>query len=446
MTGKKCLSLASARCGALVGDVVLPGDKSISHRSLIFSSMAVGQSIISGLLEGEDVLDTAKALCNFGVNISKDGDNWIVDGVGVGGLISPEGNEPIDMGNSGTGVRLLMGLVAPYNFDTTFVGDKSLSSRPMKRVTTPLSEMGAEFSTAENGRLPLTVKGTGDMFPIEYTLTVASAQVKSAMLLAALNIVGKTTIIEPVATRDHTEIMMRHFGVDIEEKNTHAGKKITITGQPELTAQDIKVPSDPSSAAFLVAAALIVPDSKIVIRNICVNPLRIGLYTTLIEMGGNIEFINERTEAGEKIADISASYSKLKAVEVPASRAPSMIDEYPILAVVASCAEGHTIMYGLEELRVKESDRLAAIAEGLERCGVNVSIGENDSLTVEGSANIAGGCEIATRLDHRLAMSFLVLGMVAENPVTIDDGSVIDTSFPEFRDLMNGLGANIAQA
>lgn len=429
--------LVSSKCAGLKGSVTVPGDKSISHRSLILSSQAIGISKISGLLEGEDVINTAKALRAMGVEIKKKGKTWIVNGVGTGGLRKPK--KPIDLGNSGTGARLLMGLVSPYDFSTTFTGDASLKKRPMGRALKPLELMGISYESQEGGRMPIVLHGSSNLAPIEYELPVPSAQVKSAILLAALNTPGITTVIEPKATRDHSELMMKYFGADIKVN----GKKISLKGQPELRAKNVKVPADPSSAAFLVVAALLVPNSNIKIKNVCINPLRIGLYTTLKEMGADIKFTNKRKEAGEQIADIIVKTSKLKGIKVPAARAPSMIDEYPILSVAAAFAKGKTVMDGLEELRVKESDRLSAIEKNITRCGVRAEI-KGDSLTVFGCEKTpVGGATIETFMDHRLAMSFLVMGMVTSTPVKIDDGSMINTSFPGFVSLMNKLGAKI---
>ncbi len=431
----------SVKSSGLNGVVVVPGDKSISHRSLMISSQAIGVSKISGLLEGEDVLATAEALRNLGVQITKEKNgDWVVNGVGVGGL--RESSAVLDLGNSGTGVRLMMGLVSTYPFTTNFTGDTSLCSRPMSRVMKPLEEMGVNFNARTGGRLPLSVVGTPDVLPIKYELPVASAQVKSAILFAGINCRGNTTVVEPVKTRDHTELMLKNFGATLDIKDLpNGGREITIHGYPELKARDIVVPGDPSSAAFLVVAALIVPNSKMTIKNICMNPLRTGLYDTLIEMGANIKFENKRKEAGDEVADIVVTSSKLKGIKVPANRAPAMIDEYPILSVAAACAEGKTMMEGLEELRVKESDRLEAVANGLKKCGVQFEMGK-DWLEVTGG-QVAGGGLIETFMDHRIAMSFLVMGMISKNPVEVDDGSMINTSFPGFAKLMNSLGAGI---
>ncbi|MCC3862474.1 3-phosphoshikimate 1-carboxyvinyltransferase [Pseudemcibacter aquimaris] len=428
--------LSSSKSGPLNGNITVPGDKSISHRSLIMGSLAIGESVISGLLEGEDVLGTAAAMKALGADIYKDDDGyWHVHGVGIGGLKQPDA--PLDMGNSGTGVRLLMGLVSTHPITVTFTGDDSLESRPMKRVTDPLTGFGAEFEGSDDGTLPITVKGTSNPMPIKYELPVASAQVKSAVMLAGLNTPGITTVTETIPTRDHSERIFKYFGVPTSLE----GDDIHVTGQAEITAKQMAVPADPSSAAFLVVAALITPGSDIVIKNVGMNPARTGLFSTLAEMGGYISFENKREECGENVADLHVKYSELSGITVPESRAPSMIDEYPVLCAAAAAAEGETVMRGIEELRVKESDRISVMVKGLKACGVNVTEHE-DGMTVSKS-DVTGGAVIKTHLDHRIAMSFLVLGMIAENPITADDGSVIETSFPGFTDLMNGLGANI---
>jgi len=426
----------SKKVEGLEGVVTVPGDKSISHRALILGSQAIGTTKVTNLLESEDVINTANSLKSLGVEIDRKENNWVVNGVGIGGLSKPEGI--LNMGNSGTGVRLMMGLVSSYDFPTTFTGDESLRKRPMGRVITPLEEMGAEIKSSDSGKLPLTICAGEGMHPIEYKLPVPSAQVKSAILLAALNIPGETKIIELEKTRNHTELMMEYLGIDIKVKN----EEISVIGQQEFDAKDINVPSDPSSAAFAIVAALIVPGSKVTVKNVCINHSRIGLYNILKKMGANIKLTKKRSEAGEPIADIEASYSKLKGINVPAKIAPSMIDEYPILSIAASVAKGTTVMKGLGELRVKESDRLSAIAEGLEESGVEVETTE-DSLTVRGSGKIKGGSTIRTHMDHRIAMSFLILGMISEKPITVDDVSMINTSFPGFVGLMNSLGAKI---
>jgi 3-phosphoshikimate 1-carboxyvinyltransferase len=423
--------------------VRVPGDKSISHRSLMIGALAVGETEIHGLLEGEDVLRSAAAMRALGAHARRaDSGVWLVTGRGVGALSEPE--DVLDMGNAGTGARLLMGIVASHPIAALFTGDASLRRRPMGRVIEPLKQMGARFSGREGNRLPLIVNGTGDAMPIRYRLPVPSAQVKSAILLAGLNTPGETMVIEPEPTRDHTELMLRHFGAEIRSRDTPDGRAVTIIGQPEITGRRVDVPADPSSAAFPLVAALIVPGSDILLNNVGLNRHRIGLIETLIEMGGSITIQNRREQAGEPVGDVRVKASRLKGVSVPASRAPSMIDEYPVLSVAASFAEGDTVMQGLAELRVKESDRLGAVARGLAACGVGVSEGK-DSLTVSGQAKKpAGGAKIVADLDHRIAMAFLVFGMAAERPVAIDDGSPIDTSFPGFIDLMNGLGGRLS--
>jgi len=432
---------SSHTASALKGDCHVAGDKSISHRSLMLASQALGTTSITGLLEGEDVLNTAKALQHMGVNIEKNGKEWHVRGVGVGGLKEP--GEVFDMGNSGTSTRLLMGLVTPYPFTSFFTGDDSLRSRPMKRVIVPLVEMGARVATRTGGKLPLSLEGTDEPTPISYTLPVASAQVKSAILLAGLNTEGTTVVIEPHATRDHTENMLEFFDIPISREQTKEGIKITLKGKPKQSPKDrsIEVPGDPSSAAFLIVAALITPGSDITLRNICMNPLRTGLFTTLKEMGGKLTYLNERSLGGEKLSDIRVQYSELKAVTVPEERAPSMIDEYPILSVACAYAKGDSVMHGLSELRVKESDRLAAIIDSLTACGVKTRA-EGDTLFVTGGAP-KGGCTITTRLDHRIAMSFLIMGMASKEPIKVDDIDAIKTSFPNFVELMNSLGAKM---
>jgi len=437
--------MQSRTAAALKGKITVPGDKSISHRALIIASQVIGKTEISGLLEGDDVINTAKALRAMGVQIERTSpQHWVVQGVGVGGLA--ESSDILDMGNSGTGARLMMGLVAPYNFSTFFTGDESLRKRPMQRVIQPLSDMNVRFTARENNRLPLVVHGTLDTLPITYTLPVASAQIKSAILLAALNTAGITTVIEKEATRDHTERMLRHFGWQVETKTLPDGSiAISLEGRQSIPAIDreLLVPADPSSAAFVVVAALIVPDSDVIITNVAMNPLRTGLYDTLLEMGANITFQNRHIHCGEEVADIHVRYSHLKGVCVPAKRAPSMIDEYPILSIAASFAEGITTMNGLAELRVKESDRLAAIEAGLKENGV-IAKASGDTLTIEGTKKPKGGGLVTTHFDHRIAMSFLVMGMASEQPVHIDDGTAITTSFPAFSEMMNSLGAAIA--
>ncbi len=435
--------LVSTRISALSGTARVPGDKSISHRALMFGALAIGESVVDGLLEGEDVLCTAQAMRALGAQVERRPDGrWHLWGRGVGGLAEPSG--VLDMGNSGTGARLLMGLVASHDFTSFFTGDDSLCSRPMQRVSEPLSRMGARFVTRSNGRLPLAVIGAARPLPITYELPVASAQVKSAILLAGLNTPGQTTVIEREATRDHTELMLKNFGATVTVVPlAEGGRAITVTGQPELTGRKLTVPADPSSAAFPVVAALIVANSELRLPGVGVNPLRTGLYQSLVEMGADIRFENRRVEAGEPVADLVVRSSALKGIDVPAERAPSMIDEYPILAIAAACAQGVTRMRGLAELRVKESDRLDAMARGLAACGVRVEE-DRDSLTVHGTGHPPqGGATVTTHFDHRIAMSFLVLGLASTEAVTVDDATAIDTSFPTFRDLMNGLGARI---
>jgi 3-phosphoshikimate 1-carboxyvinyltransferase len=438
--------LISRAAAALSGQAIIPGDKSISHRSLMFGAMALGRTTVTGLLEGEDVLRTAEAMRRLGAEVTRGADGvWQLHGRGVGGLVEPE--DVLDMGNAGTGARLVMGLVAPYPMTCLFTGDASLRSRPMKRVTEPLSRMGASFFGREGGRLPMAVVGTASPLPITYELPVASAQVKSAILLAGLNSPGITTVIERVATRDHSEVMLAGFGAKLAiETLAGGGRAIHLTGQPELIGQTIAVPADPSSAAFAAVAALLVPGSAVTLPGVGVNPLRAGLYQTLSEMGADLTLSNRRLQAGEPVADLVLRHGALRGVDVPPERAPSMIDEYPILAVAAACADGTTRMRNLGELRVKESDRLTAMARGLAACGVDLAI-EGDDLIVRGTGRPpAGGATIAVNLDHRIAMSFLVLGMVSGQPITVDDGAAIDTSFPGFAALMNGLGAAIGAA
>ncbi len=435
--------LTSSLCASLRGDITPPGDKSISHRSIMFGGIAEGTTTVRGLLEGEDVLSTVAALRAMGAKIHKDDAGvWHVTGVGAAGLQAP--SEILDMGNSGTSARLLMGLVAGKNFTTRFTGDASLCKRPMERVIDPLSQMGARFESTD-GKLPLSVTGSVTVKPITYTLPVASAQVKSAVLLAGLSAEGVTTVIESVPTRDHSENMLRGFGADVRVTKNDAGADvILIMGNPKLVARDITVPADPSSAAFPIVAALLCPGSHVILRNVGLNPRRAGLIETLIEMGGDITFENRRSEGGEPVADLVVKGSRLRGIDVAPERAPSMIDEYPILSVAAACANGVMRMRGLGELRVKESDRLALMAQGLTQCGATVEI-ESDDLIVHGTgAAPRGGAVITTALDHRIAMSFLVLGMRSAEPVSIDDGRCIATSFPVFVAMMNKLGAKIS--
>ena len=428
----------------LSGEAAIPGDKSISHRSLILGALAVGETTITGLLEGEDVLDTAKAMRAMGAEITRDDDGtWHVHGVGTGGFAEPD--QVIDCGNSGTGVRLIMGAMATSPITATFTGDASLNKRPMARVTDPLALFGAQAVGRSGGRLPMTIVGARDPLPVRYEVPVPSAQVKSAVLLAGLNAPGETVVIEREATRDHSERMLAGFGATIATEVTNEGRIITLQGQPELKPQTIAVPRDPSSAAFPVCAALITEGSDILVPNIGLNPTRAGLFTTLREMGADLTYENQREEGGEPVADLRARFSpNLKGISVPPDRAASMIDEYPVLSVVAAFAEGKTEMHGVKELRVKESDRIDAMATGLRACGVTVDEGEDWwTVTGLGHGNVPGGATCESHLDHRIAMSFLVLGLATRKPVSIDDGAPIATSFPVFEPLMTTLGATI---
>jgi 3-phosphoshikimate 1-carboxyvinyltransferase len=430
--------VARRPAGPLAGTVRVPGDKSISHRALMFGALAVGETRISGLLEGEDVLRTAAAMRALGAEVVQDGPGaWRVAGRGVGGLVEPA--DVLDMGNSGTAARLLCGILASHPFFTVLTGDASLRRRPMRRVTEPLAACGARFTAREGGRLPLAVEGAYDALPLDYRVPVPSAQVKSALLLCGLNAPGVTRIEEPEATRDHSENMLRHFGAAVTVEQVGAGRVITLAGQPELRAADVVVPGDPSSAAFPLVAALLVPDSRIRIPGVGLNPLRTGLLTTLREMGAAITVADARSEGGEPVADLVVGYTALKGVEVPPERAPSMIDEYPILAVAAAGAAGVTRMCGLKELRVKESDRLSATAALLSDNGVRVELIGDDMIVYGAGRPAPGGATVATHMDHRLAMSALVLGLAAERPVAVDDAGFIDTSFPGFVALMNRL-------
>ncbi len=441
----QAIKMTARRGGLLSGRAEVPGDKSISHRALILGALSVGRTEITGLLEGQDVLDTAKAMAAFGATLTRHGPGaWSVEGVGVGGFAEPEA--VIDCGNSGTGVRLVMGCMATSPITATFTGDASLRKRPMGRVTDPLALFGARAHGRAGGRLPMTLVGAAEPVPVTYTTPMASAQVKSAVLLAGLNAPGQTVVIERTPTRDHTERMLRGFGAEVTVEPTPEGNRITLTGQPELRAQSVAVPRDPSSAAFPVCAALLVPGSEILVPGVSQNPTRNGLFLTLREMGADISFENAREEGGEPVADLRVRHSALRGIEVPAERAASQIDEYPVLAAVAACATGTTIMRGVHELRVKESDRIDAMARGLEACGVRVEEDE-DTLIVHGlgAAGVPGGATVATHLDHRIAMSFLVLGLVSQKPISVDDGSPIATSFPVFEELMRGLGAAITR-
>jgi 3-phosphoshikimate 1-carboxyvinyltransferase len=438
------IPLIARSSGPLIGNVRVPGDKSISHRALILGSLSVGKTSISGLLEGEDVLNTAKSMRALGARVERTGDfAWVVRGVGVAGFTEP--SAPLDFGNSGTGCRLVMGAVAGCPVTAVFDGDASLRSRPMRRVLDPLELMGAKVAVGgEGGRLPLTLQGARDPVPILYRTPVASAQIKSAVLLAGLAAPGTTTVIEQEASRDHTELMLQHFGAEIVSRpeGSH-GRKIVLTGQGELHGANVVVPADPSSAAFPIVAALIVEGSDIVLSDVMTNPLRTGLFATLREMGASIEESEIRGDAGERMAQLRVRASKLRGVEVPPERAPSMIDEYLVLAVAASFAEGTTIMRGLHELRVKESDRLEATAAMLRVNGVNVEI-SGDDLIVEGKGHVPGGGLVATHMDHRIAMSALVMGLAADQPVKVDDTAFIATSFPDFVPMMRSLGAEFA--
>ena len=432
MSAHSPLPLAISARGPLRGTVVVPGDKSISHRSLMFAGLAVGESRIEGLLEGEDVLATAAAMRAMGAQIERDAAGiWHVAGVGVGGLLQPLG--ALDMGNSGTSTRLLMGLIASHPITATFTGDASLSKRPMGRVIEPLSAMGAEFTASPGGRLPLTMRGLSPAVPIHYTLPVASAQVKSAILLAGLNTPGLTRVLEPVPTRDHSERMLRGFGADLTVEETPQGRMIAIRGEAELKPQRITVPGDPSSAAFWMVAASIVPGSDIVIANVGLNPTRTGIVTALRMMGADITELNPRTVGGEPVADLQVRHAPLSAIEVPPDLAPSMIDEYPVLFVAAAFAEGRTVARGAEELRVKESDRIAAMAAALAPNGVRLEEFE-DGLAIVGTggAPIAGGAPVASKLDHRIAMSMAVAGLGARDAISIDDAGPVATSYPGF--------------
>jgi 3-phosphoshikimate 1-carboxyvinyltransferase len=436
--------LAAHRSGPLQGTATVPGDKSISHRALILGALAVGESRIAGLLEAEDVLNTAKVIRLLGAQVIQDGEGaWRVHGVGAGGFAEPD--DVLDFGNSGTGSRLVMGAIATTAISAVFTGDASLRRRPMKRVLEPLVRFGAEYTARDGGLMPVTLRGATRPLAIEYQVEVASAQVKSALLLAALNAPGRSRIVQRELTRDHTERMLRAFGVEVTvEPLAEGGEAISILGETELRPAHIDVPGDPSSAAFPLAAALIVPDSEITIPNVMLNPRRTGLIETLCEMGADIAASGRRDSGGEEVGDITVRTSALRGVDVPAERAPSMIDEYPVLAVLAAFAEGKTTLRGLEELRVKESDRLAAIAAGLRAIGVTVEELE-DGLIIEGRGadGVKGGARIATHMDHRTAMSFLVAGMASRSAITVDDVSMIATSFPKFRPLMRGLGAEL---
>ncbi|ROU01113.1 3-phosphoshikimate 1-carboxyvinyltransferase [Histidinibacterium lentulum] len=436
--------MTARRSGPLKGTAEVPGDKSVSHRALILGALAVGETRVTGLLEGEDVLDTARAMRAFGAEVTREADGtWSVHGVGTGGFGEPQ--SVIDCGNSGTGVRLIMGSMATTPITATFTGDASLRGRPMGRVTDPLALFGTQAVGRAGGRLPMTLVGARDPVPVRYVVPVPSAQVKSAVLLAGLGAPGETVVIEREATRDHTERMLAGFGAEVRIEETEEGRAIILRGQPELRPQVISVPRDPSSAAFPVCAALITEGSDVLVPGIGLNPTRAGLYETLREMGADLVYENPRDEGGEPVADLRARFSPdMKGIEVPPERAASMIDEYPVLSVVAAFAEGVTVMRGVKELRVKESDRIDAMATGLRAAGVTVDEGE-DWWTVEGRGpgGVKGGVTVASRLDHRIAMSFVLMGFAAQEPVTVDDASPIATSFPIFEALMTGLGARL---
>ena len=443
MTSAELAPLTARQSGPVQGRARVPGDKSISHRALILGALTVGETTVGGLLEGEDVLHTANAMRALGAHLERTGEQaWRIRGVGVAGFAQPVG--PLDFGNSGTGCRLAIGAVAGSPVTVAFVGDESLRGRPMRRVLDPLEKMGARvLEVADGGRLPLTIRGAADPIPIIYEPPVASAQLKSAVLLAGLAAPGETTVIEAEATRDHTERLLKHFGAKITSKSHgEHGRRIVLKGQPELEPANVLVPADPSSAAFPLVAALLAPGSELVLEAVMTNPLRTGLLTTLREMGASIEVVDKRDDGGEEIADLRVRTSTLKGVDVPAERAPSMIDEYPILAVAASFAEGVTRMRGVQELRVKESDRLAATVDMLRSNGVAVEI-EGDDMIVQGKGRPAGGAEVKTHMDHRIAMSALVMGLASENPVRIDDSAFIATSFPGFVELMRSIGADL---
>ena len=436
--------LTARRLGPLKGRARVPGDKSISLRSVILGAMTVGETRVEGMLEGEDAISTANAMRALGATFERTGERaWRIRGVGVSGFAEPRA--PLDFGNSGTGCRLAMGAVAGCPITAVFDGDASLRTRPMRRILDPLAKMGAEtVAAADGGRLPTTLRGAADPIPIVYEVPVPSAQVKSAVLLAGLAAPGTTTVIEKEATRDHTERMLRLFGAEVAvEPHGSEGRRITLTGQPELAPAHVRVPADPSSAAFPLVAALIVPGSDVILEGVMTNPLRGGLLTTLLEMGAGIEVLDRRQDGGEDVADLRVRGSDLSAVDVPAARAPTMIDEYPILAVTAAFAKGTTRMRGLKELRVKESDRLAGTAALLTRNGVAVEI-EGDDLIVHGKGRARGGGLVETHMDHRIAMSALVLGLASDQPVKVDDAAFIATSFPGFVELMRSLGGEFS--
>lgn len=430
--------------GPLTGAVAVPGDKSISHRALMFGALSIGQTDITGLLEAADVLATARIMGQLGADVASDEHGWTVTGRGVGGLMTPD--DVLDFGNSGTSARLMAGIVTAHEIQAVFTGDESLSQRPMGRVLEPLKTMGLSVKEVRRDKLPLTLRGVSQSIPIIYRLPVPSAQVKSALLLAGLSAPGDVTVIEPEITRDHTEKMLSYLGAQIEITDGEDGRVIVLKGQPMLQGRSISVPGDPSSSAFLAAAALICPGSDIVIENVLVNPTRTGFYDTIQEMGADVSFDNSRDQGGEPVSDVRVKYSQLKGVTVPPERAPLMIDEYPVLAMLAAYAEGETVMEGLGELRVKESDRLASTENGLLACGVDAH-SEGDTLIVRGDKDgVPGGVVIPTHMDHRIAMSFLVLSLQAQHPVAVDDVSMIETSFPNFFTVLESLGANFIAA
>ena len=437
-------SMSSIKSSKLTGNIIVPGDKSISHRALIIGSLVSGKIKITNLLESDDVIATANALKLLGLKINKTKTFWEIFGNGIGNLSGS--NFRLEMGNSGTGSRLLMGLIAGSDVEATFLGDDSLSKRPMKRIIIPLLKTGAHFDDPNNDNLPITIRGNKIPLPIEYISPVASAQIKSSILLAGLSSTGNTIVIEPTLSRDHTENMLKYLGASISTiQLPDSSWKITLEGLPSLKTLDIEVPSDPSSAAFPIVASIITPDSHIKVSNVCVNNLRIGLYTSLIEMGANISFSNKRNINGETVADISASYSKLNGITIPRQRAASMIDEYPILSIAAVKAKGSTIMEGVNELRFKETDRIKAICEGLNSIGIE-TVDTKDSLIINGKGPdciLNGNKTIKSKLDHRIAMSFLCLGLITENPITVLDTDTINSSFPSFFEIMNGIGAKL---
>lgn len=434
--------ITSNKTNSLRGNVFLPGDKSISHRAIIFGALSIGKTVIEGLLESEDIYRTIKAMEKFGARIIKNENNWEVDGFGVGGFSSPD--EVIDCGNSGTTCRLILGAIATTPITATFIGDPSLSKRPMDRIIQPLERMGASFVAREKSFLPITVTGARDPLAITFESKIDSAQIKSAVLLAGLNCRGETTYIEKNLTRNHTENMLGDFGVKVDSRFCSTGSIQKLQGFQELTPKKVFVPADPSSAAFFIASALIVKDSNIKLNNLCMNHTRIGFLETVREMGAQIELSNNRTVSGELVADLTVCFSKLKGIEVPIARVPSMIDEYPILSIIASFATGKTVMRGIKELTVKESNRIISMAKGLKQCGIEIEYGD-DFLIVSGQKKVTGGAKIKTFGDHRVAMSFLCLGQASEKPIVLDEYSSINTSFPTFTKEFRKVGADIRQ-